>query len=570
MMAPSTKTKRLNRRGEAWMIIGTVCLMILALALLARTISKSDERGKALASGMLDRALTIQKQRQRAVFNTYAWKIDEEAQRIRQMWPSADSVLMYRWLPVLQVQHTIQAIVLADDRGNEWSLDHADGSWIYTVTKRTRGEVSTQVRSWKINELSIPPPRLSEAGPDPRSAAWFGQAVGNQKGQPTWMEGEGAETGKYLHLSQVVRPQASPANLMVISFKLAIKPLLAVDEEWDANIPGMIFNAKLQPMVPSDSGLRGGLWDEAVRAYRASQSLSTFKFSWDGHNWQGQIVPMYLNGITFHTGSAVDLEGVGQWSGERRLSLWIILTLLLLLSLLLTLIFMQNRSTERQVKRQERRSSQQARHLARAIEEREVLDREVHHRVKNNLQVVSSLLNLQAQRIPDEGVRKEFMRGKRRIDSMALVHHKLYRQTDLSSVDLGVFIDDVTKAMAAMFDPDSRTVGHSVDTAGIKGDADTSIQLGMILCELLANCFQHAFPTPIGGHIHITVRDRGDGSYLLTVKDNGQGFTDDAIKEQHLGLEVVDALAGQLDGSYSVTINDGTQVDVIFHMGEQL
>lgn len=96
----------------------------------------------------------------------------------------------------------------------------------------------------------------------------------------------------------------------------------------------------------------------------------------------------------------------------------------------------------------------------------------------------------------------EFMRGKRRIDSMALVHHKLYRQQDLSAVDAGIFMDDLAKAVAAMYAPDSRDVSHSVDTNGVLCDADTSIQLGTILCELLANCHQHAFPYATGAYIH--------------------------------------------------------------------
>jgi two-component sensor histidine kinase len=335
-------------------------------------------------------------------------------------------------------------------------------------------------------------------------------------------------------------------------------------------MPGVVFNSKLEPLTRLDPGPHVQLWDDAVRAYRARQSVAPFAFDSEDEKWLGQIVPVHLNGATFHSGLIVDLGEIEQWSGKRNTGLWYILALLVLLRLLLTLIFIQGRSADRQVQRQQRRSSQQARHLARAIEEREVLDREVHHRVKNNLQVVSSLLNLQAQRIADEGARKEFMRGKRRIDSMALVHHKLYRQTDLSAVDLGLFIDDLAKAMAAMFEPDSRSVGHSVDTDGILSDADTSIQLGMILCELLANSFQHAFPSPIGGHIQIKVRKQDDGSYKLTVKDNGRGFAADAVGSEHLGLEVVEALAQQLDGAYTVTNDGGTMVEVTFRMGERL
>jgi two-component sensor histidine kinase len=230
------------------------------------------------------------------------------------------------------------------------------------------------------------------------------------------------------------------------------------------------------------------------------------------------------------------------------------------------MVVMQSRNADKRVRRQERRSSVQARDLAQALGEREVLDREVHHRVKNNLQVVSSLLNLQSQRIKGEDVRAEFERGKRRIDAMALVHHKLYRQQDLSSVDLHMFMDDLAKAVSAMYEPGSRSVSHHVETNGLRADADTSIQLGMILCELLGNCFLHAFPHETVGHVEIRIRKMDEAVYVLTVKDNGNGMDEDTGPRAHLGLEIVAALADQLDGEMRIVNDEGTTVEVTFRM----
>lgn len=552
------------------MIIGTVCLMVLALGLLARVISTNDQRGRELANDLLDRTLTVQNQRLRTITNIFIWKLDEEAQRMQRMWPTSDSTLLFRWLPILETQAAVSSIGLADDRGNEWSLSFNNGSWKYLVTRREGNEVTAMVQEWKNPQrpgLSVP---STERGIDPRATTWFGRALDNRKGRAVWTESEDPDKEPFLHLSRSLRTDADPDNLMVICFELDAGYMLANDMQRGDDIRNVVFNSHWHPLTEADSTQPDRLWSAIVEGHRQNATVAPFEFESGGLRWLGHIIPLQLNGTTLYSGSAVELSGIEHWSGKHNMGLWFILVLLILLSLLLTLIFVQGRSAERLVKHQQKRSSVQARHLARAIEEREVLDREVHHRVKNNLQVVSSLLNLQAQRIPDEAARKEFMRGKRRIDSMALVHHKLYRQTDLSAVDLAVFIDDITKAMAAMFEPDSRTVGHSVDTGGIRSDADTSIQLGMILCELLANCYQHAFPSPIGGHIQIRVSALEDGSYKLTVKDNGRGFTPESVKEEHLGLEVVEALAGQLDGSYSVSINEGTRVEVIFRMGERL
>ena len=216
---------------------------------------------------------------------------------------------------------------------------------------------------------------------------------------------------------------------------------------------------------------------------------------------------------------------------------------------------------------QEKRSRTQERKLAKALGEREILDREVHHRVKNNLQVVSSLLNLQAQRIADPEARLEFTRGKRRIDSMALVHHKLYGQQDLRAIDLQLFLSQIANAVSAMFEPHSRTVSHSVDSGQIRADADTAIQLGIILCELLANCYQHAFPYATGGHIDIVVRAAAEGMFRMTVKDNGKGLErNETTRSTELGLEIVDALSEQIDGHAKTSMDEGTRVEVTFRM----
>ncbi|HEX2616529.1 MAG TPA: sensor histidine kinase, partial [Flavobacteriales bacterium] len=222
------------------------------------------------------------------------------------------------------------------------------------------------------------------------------------------------------------------------------------------------------------------------------------------------------------------------------------------------------------MRKQARRSRTQERELAKALGEREILDREVHHRVKNNLQIVSSLLNLQAHRIPSGHAQNEFLRGKRRIDEMALVHQKLYGQKDLRAIDLAPFLDELTKATAVLFEPDSRRVSHSVDTQGVRADADTAIQLGMIMCELLSNCYQHAFPYATGGHIEIIVRPAGPERFRFTVKDNGKGISKDRLpRDEQLGLEIVEALADQLDGSVSIGAGPGTAVDVLFRMQRQ-
>lgn len=220
--------------------------------------------------------------------------------------------------------------------------------------------------------------------------------------------------------------------------------------------------------------------------------------------------------------------------------------------------------------KQQRRSETQKKRLAKAIGEREVLNREVHHRVKNNLQVVSSLLNLQAMRLEDGAIKDEFVRGKQRIDSMALVHHKLYALQDLRGIDLQKFFTELVASLQNTYRPDNGTISHEVDASGIKADPDTAIELGIILAELVSNCFKHAFPYSTGGHIEISVRRVQDDLYRLLVKDNGIGMEQGprtGVNSVQLGLEIVEALAEQLDGSAHLrSAPTGVTFEVLFRM----
>jgi two-component sensor histidine kinase len=203
------------------------------------------------------------------------------------------------------------------------------------------------------------------------------------------------------------------------------------------------------------------------------------------------------------------------------------------------------------------------------VGQREALDREVHHRVKNNLQVVSSLLNLQAARIADGPVRHEFMRGKYRIDNMALVHRCLYDQQDLLTVDLQTFFGQLVRALRDRHTPASDRVSVAMDCGGVPADPDTAIELGLIVCELVANCFEHAFPYATGGHVELTVRPLEGPLHRMTVQDNGLGMNQSqAQRAAHMGLEVVEALAQQLEGTFTLRSELGVRCDVVFRMGK--
>jgi two-component sensor histidine kinase len=555
---------KLRDASERWAIIGIAILMTVALGLLARWLRNNSERTKVLGSQALDRVLDSQQWRLDLLTKTFAWELDHEAAYMSLEDTASDLELIDRWMPVFQSRFAIHAIGVTDDRGDERMLQRSDSIWRFISSVRSTIPDTTTVREWRVGQLAIPPPAPHPATKDPREIIWFSQALDNRQDEPVWSEERRPDGRVMLHVSLLVRARSEQDRYSVIHFDIDAAEMLGHMAKRTPEISTIELDSRGEPLYALDTSAIGKAWGRVLHEWGSTHSPREFLQQDGDEEWSARIIPFQLNGMALYTGVMTNAGTISHWYDQGRLALWAVLWTLVLLGILLGMVFLQRRGAEKRVRKQERRSSVQARHLAQAIGQREVLDREVHHRVKNNLQVVSSLLNLQAQRLPDEGARKEFMRSKRRIDFMALVHHKLYKHPDLSAVELGTFLDDLAKAVSAMFEPDSRTVSHHVDAKGITCDADTSIQLGMILCELLANCFQHAFPYSTGGHIEISVVRTEDGLFRLSVKDNGKGYDPEQVPATHLGLDVAAALAEQLDGTFRSEINGGTQVEVTF------
>lgn len=550
--------------SERWIIATVSVLMVLALGLLARNLLLNGDRALQLGEVALEQSMDSQRLQLKLQMKSCSQNLIQQAEYITLDDSASGPELINRWLPLLRSRFAIMAVSITDEQGGEQKLERADSSWKFTSTDRSSAPAETFVQEWPIRSSLIPPPVPEPPSADPREATWYSQALENRQDEPVWSESR-TKTGKNLfQASQLVRSRSSGTSFHVVHFEIDASALMEGLPPWSPELSNIVLSSNGDPYSPLDTSPSGLAWHTMLRNWQQDHPTTVLHESIGGQEWLGRILPMELNGATLYTGALIRESSVAQWTSQGRLAMWTVLVLLVLLATLLITVFTQTRGTERKLRKHERRSNLQARHLAKALVEREVLDREVHHRVKNNLQVVSSLLNLQAQRVPGEEARSEFMRGKRRIDSMALVHHKLYKQNDLSAVDLAVFLDDLAKAVSAMFEPESRTVSHSVDTNGICCDADTSIQLGMIACELLANCHQHAFPYATGGHIHLAVRKAENGIFSLTVKDNGKGFDATIVDPSHLGLDVVEALADQLDGSVHTEIDGGTAVTVTF------
>jgi len=212
--------------------------------------------------------------------------------------------------------------------------------------------------------------------------------------------------------------------------------------------------------------------------------------------------------------------------------------------------------------------------LRAAFQEKVVLLKEIHHRVKNNLQVISSLLNLQSGHIADPAVRELFKESQNRIRSMALVHEKLYRSSDLFRIDCSEYLHSLAGNLFRSYGGDARGIAMRVETNGVSVGIDEAIPCGLIVNELLSNALKYAFPEendqrsfpPDGPEITLALADIGGGKLRLSVRDNGIGFprTVDFHSTSSLGMQLVNVLAEQLGGSVELEPGPGTTFSLIF------
>jgi PAS domain S-box-containing protein len=198
--------------------------------------------------------------------------------------------------------------------------------------------------------------------------------------------------------------------------------------------------------------------------------------------------------------------------------------------------------------------------IERSLAEKEILLREIHHRVKNNLQIISSMLNLQSDRSADADTRAVFQESEVRIRAMALVHEQLYRSGDLAHVDLASYLDVLAQQVIRYFGHGEYRVEVKVDEAIRVVGVDHAIPIGLIVNELIANAVQHGFALRRTGLVRVELAKTREGR-RLTISDDGAGVPGnlDIETSDSLGLKLVLALAEQLGGKFEMTNESGTR-----------
>jgi two-component sensor histidine kinase len=204
-----------------------------------------------------------------------------------------------------------------------------------------------------------------------------------------------------------------------------------------------------------------------------------------------------------------------------------------------------------------------------SLQDKEILLREIHHRVKNNLQVVSGMLDLQAVVVGDEKARMALKESRNRIMTMALIHQRLYQTESLADIDMKEYISRLAADLFTAYSMDSDNVALTVEAAAVRLNINTAIPIGLIVNELLVNSMKYAFPATWfdgagkgkKGHISVVFRPLQEERFVLEVTDNGIGLPEafDPGKSSSLGLKLVHSLVEQLDGTITAVAGAGAR-----------
>jgi PAS domain S-box-containing protein len=204
--------------------------------------------------------------------------------------------------------------------------------------------------------------------------------------------------------------------------------------------------------------------------------------------------------------------------------------------------------------------------LKASLHEKEALLKEIHHRVKNNLQIISSLLSLQSDHLTNENAGEALRDSQNRVRSMAMIHEQLYSSGDLAKIDFSQYIRDLTAQLFRTYSVQARGIELALDVEPVILEIDRAIPCGMIINELLTNCLKHGFKGKTQGIITVTLHPEEEGMIRFSVSDDGVGIAPevDIMNVPSLGMKLVRTLTDQLRGQVTVNRQRGTQFVVVF------
>ncbi|MFB3765827.1 MAG: sensor histidine kinase [Methanotrichaceae archaeon] len=201
-----------------------------------------------------------------------------------------------------------------------------------------------------------------------------------------------------------------------------------------------------------------------------------------------------------------------------------------------------------------------------SLAEKETLLREIHCKVKNNLNLISSLLYVQSKRTIDERPMDIIKDCQNRVKSMAIVHEKLSNSQNLTKINLEDYVKSLTESLFQLYNIRRDRIDLVLSIDKILIGVDTAVACGFVINELVSNSLKHAFPGDRKGEINIEIHSEGEKGFRMIIKDNGIGFKKDIAKSNALGLQLVGAVMNHIDGNIRLDSIGGTRLEIAFHM----
>jgi two-component sensor histidine kinase len=210
--------------------------------------------------------------------------------------------------------------------------------------------------------------------------------------------------------------------------------------------------------------------------------------------------------------------------------------------------------------------------LKQSLDDKDMLIREVHHRAKNNLMIIQSLLNLQSHEIVDSAARDKFQESQNRVKAMRMIHERLYRKKDLTSINVGEYLRSLALEVFKSYCLGVQRVRLESEMRDATVDVEAVIPLGLILNELVSNAMKYAFPEGRPGVLRVGFEISGEGMCVLTVSDDGVGLPEgfDLAATESLGMQLITTLTAQIAASLDLDRTGGTTFRIKFHEGALL
>jgi two-component sensor histidine kinase len=200
-----------------------------------------------------------------------------------------------------------------------------------------------------------------------------------------------------------------------------------------------------------------------------------------------------------------------------------------------------------------------------SLAEKEMLLKEIHHRVKNNLQIISGILELQNMNVSDHTAKIILQEGQARIQSIALIHKTLYQSENFSTVSFQNYLTELLDAIQNTYRDNTLKIGTTINANAIELGINTAVPLSLIINEIITNCFKHAFLGRTNGNINIDFTKKQE-LYMLKIEDDGNGLPKDFNPKQlkSIGFDLIQGLTKQIGGTFDWTSEKGTTIMITF------